>query len=95
MRSGGTWKQNPPTNNIREVKIMNDDKMLRFNVLQMAQTMCDQEYLLGQEMKRDATAKYPTVNDVIKKAEVLMGFVNAPGTIGEQVRGSAELLNEG
>ena len=73
---------------------MNDDKMLRFNVLQMAQTMCDQEYLLGQEVKRDATAKYPTVNDVIKKAEVLMGFVNAPGAIGEQVRGSAELLNE-
>ena len=94
MRSGGTWKQNPPTNTIREVKIMNDDKMLRFNVLQMAQTMCDQEYLLGQEMKRDAMVKYPTVTDVIKKAEVLMGFVNAPGTIGEQVAGSAELLNE-
>jgi hypothetical protein len=74
---------------------MNDDKMLRFNVLQMAQTMCDQEYLLGQEVKRDAMVKYPTVNDVIKKAEVLMGFVNAPGTIGEQVAGSAELLNEG
>jgi len=73
---------------------MNDDKMLRFNVLQMAQTMCDQEYLLGQEIKCDAKAKYPTVNDVIRKAEVLMGFVNAPGTIGEQVRGSAELLNE-
>ena len=69
-----------------------NDKMLRFNVLQMAQSMCDQEYLLGQEVKRDATAKYPTVNDVIRKAEVLMGFVNAP--VGEQVRGSAELLNE-
>ena len=95
MRSGGTWKQNPPTNFIRKVIIMNDDKMLRFNVLQMAQTMCDQEYLLGQEVKRDAMVKYPTVNDVIKKAEVLMGFVNAPGTIGEQVAGSAELLNEG
>jgi hypothetical protein len=73
---------------------MNDDKMLRFNVLQMAQTMCDQEYLLGMEMKRADMVKYPTVTDVIKKAEVLMGFVNAPGTIGEQVRGSAELLNE-
>ena len=73
---------------------MNDDKMLRFNVLQMAQTMCDQEYLLGMEMKRADMVKYPTVTDVIKKAEVLMGFVNAPGTIGEQVHGSAELLTE-
>ena len=71
---------------------MNDDKMLRFNVLQMAQSMCDQEYLLGQEIKRDAKSKYPTVNDVIKKAEKLMTFVDRP--VGEQVRGSAELLNE-
>ena len=56
---------------------MNDnDKMLRFNVLQMAQTMCDQEYLLGQEIKRDAKRKYPTEDDVIAKAKKLMTFVD-------------------
>lgn len=53
-----------------------NDKMLRFNVLQMAQTMCDQEYLLGQEIKRDAKRKYPTEEDVIAKAKKLMTFVD-------------------
>jgi len=53
-----------------------NDKMLRFNVLQMAQTMCDQEYLLGQEIKRDAKRKYPTEDDVIAKAKKLMTFVD-------------------
>ena len=94
MRSGGTWKQNPPTNSIREVKIMNDDKMLRFNVLQMAQSMCDQEFLFASERTGETQTKFPTAQDVIKKAETLMTFINAPAPIGEQVRGSAELLNE-
>ena len=44
---------------------MTDDKYLRFQVLQMAQTMCDQEYLMGQEIKRDA--KRNLVSEVSKR----------------------------
>ena len=53
-----------------------NDKQLRFQVLQMAQTMCDQEYLFAQEIKRDAKRKFPTEDDVIAKAKKLMTFVD-------------------
>lgn len=55
-----------------------NDKQLRFQVLQMAQTMCDQEYLFAQEVKRDAKRKFPSVEDVIAKADKLMAFVDEP-----------------
>ena len=55
-----------------------NDKQLRFQVLQMAQTMCDQEYLFAQEVKRDAKRKFPTEEDVIAKAKKLMTFVDDP-----------------
>lgn len=53
-----------------------NEKQLRFQVLQMAQTMCDQEYILGQEIMRSAKTKYPTEEDVIAKAKKLMTFVD-------------------
>jgi hypothetical protein len=53
-----------------------NEKQLRFQVLQMAQTMCDQEYILGQEIMRSAKRKYPTEEDVITKAKKLMTFVD-------------------
>lgn len=53
-----------------------NEKQLRFQVLQMAQTMCDQEYILGQEIMRSAKRKYPTEEDVIAKAKKLMTFVD-------------------
>ena len=55
-----------------------NDKQLRFQVLQMAQTMCDQEYLFAQEVKRDAKRKFPNEDDVIAKAKRLMTFVDDP-----------------
>ena len=55
-----------------------NDKQLRFQVLQMAQTMCDQEYLFAQEVKRDAKRKFPNEDDVIAKAKKLMTFVDDP-----------------
>ena len=55
-----------------------NDKQLRFQVLQMAQSMCDQEYLFAQEVKRDAKRKFPSEDDVIAKAKKLMTFVDEP-----------------
>jgi len=69
-----------------------NDKQLRFQVLQMAQTMCDQEYLFAQEVKRDAKRKYPDVDSVITKAKQLMAFVDEPAD--PTVKTVTQLLTE-
>jgi len=69
-----------------------NDKQLRFQVLQMAQTMCDQEYLFAQEIKRDAKRKFPTEDDVIAKAKKLMTFVDDPAD--PMVASVTQLLTE-
>ena len=69
-----------------------NDKQLRFQVLQMAQTMCDQEYLFAQEVKRDAKRKFPTEEDVIAKAKKLMTFVDDPAD--SAVKNVTQLLTE-
>ena len=69
-----------------------NDKQLRFQVLQMAQTMCDQEYLFAQEVKRDAKRKFPTEDDVIAKAKKLMTFVDDPAD--PVVKSVTQLLTE-
>ena len=69
-----------------------NDKQLRFQVLQMAQTMCDQEYLFAQEVKRDAKRKFPTEEDVIAKAKKLMTFVDDPAD--STVESVTQLLTE-
>jgi hypothetical protein len=69
-----------------------NDKQLRFQVLQMAQTMCDQEYLFAQEVKRDAKRKFPTEEDVIAKAKKLMTFVDDPAD--STVNSVTQLLTE-
>ena len=69
-----------------------NDKQLRFQVLQMAQTMCDQEYLFAQEVKRDAKRKFPNEDDVIAKAKRLMTFVDDPPD--PTVKNVTQLLTE-
>jgi hypothetical protein len=69
-----------------------NDKQLRFQVLQMAQTMCDQEYLFAQEVKRDAKRKFPSEDDVIAKAKKLMTFVDDPAD--PTVKSVTQLLTE-
>jgi len=69
-----------------------NDKQLRFQVLQMAQTMCDQEYLFAQEVKRDAKRKFPTEEEVIAKAKKLMTFVDDPAD--PTVKSVTQLLTE-
>jgi hypothetical protein len=69
-----------------------NDKQLRFQVLQMAQTMCDQEYLFAQEVKRDAKRKFPSEDDVIAKAKKLMTFVDDPAD--PMVKNVTQLLTE-
>jgi len=69
-----------------------NDKQLRFQVLQMAQSMCDQEYLFAQEIKRDAKRKFPTEDDVIAKAKKLMTFVDDPAD--PTVKSVTQLLTE-
>jgi len=69
-----------------------NDKQLRFQVLQMAQTMCDQEYLFAQEIKRDAKRKFPSEDDVIAKAKKLMTFVDDPAD--PMVASVTQLLTE-
>ena len=69
-----------------------NDKQLRFQVLQMAQTMCDQEYLFAQEVKRDAKRKFPNEDDVIAKAKRLMTFVDDPAD--PTVKSVTQLLTE-
>ena len=69
-----------------------NDKQLRFQVLQMAQTMCDQEYLFAQEVKRDAKRKFPNEDDVIAKAKRLMTFVDDPAD--PTVKNVTQLLTE-
>jgi hypothetical protein len=54
---------------------MSEEKHIRLSVLQMAQSMCDAEYLIAAE--RGATQKpFPTTAEVIKKADELMAFVD-------------------
>lgn len=69
-----------------------NDKQLRFQILQMAQSMCDQEYLFAQEVKRDAKRKYPDVDSVITKAKQLMAFVDDPAD--PMVASVTQLLTE-
>jgi hypothetical protein len=69
-----------------------NDKQLRFQVLQMAQSMCDQEYLFAQEVKRDAKRKFPNEDDVIAKAKRLMTFVDEPADL--TVKSVTQLLTE-
>ena len=69
-----------------------NDKQLRFQVLQMAQSMCDQEYLFAQEVKRDAKRKFPNEDDVIAKAKRLMTFVDDPAD--PTVKSVTQLLTE-
>jgi len=69
-----------------------NDKQLRFQVLQMAQAMCDQEYLFAQEIKRDAKRKFPSEDDVIAKAKKLMTFVDDPAD--PTVKSVTQLLTE-
>jgi len=69
-----------------------NDKQLRFQVLQMAQSMCDQEYLFAQEIKRDAKRKFPNEDDVIAKAKRLMTFVDDPAD--PTVKSVTQLLTE-
>ena len=69
-----------------------NDKQLRFQVLQMAQSMCDQEYLFAQEVKRDARRKFPNEDDVIAKAKRLMTFVDDPAD--PTVKNVTQLLTE-
>ena len=69
-----------------------NEKQLRFQVLQMAQTMCDQEYLFAQEIKLDAKRKYPDVDSVIDKAKQLMTFVD--DIADPTVKTVAQLLTE-
>jgi hypothetical protein len=69
-----------------------NDKQLRFQVLQMAQTMCDQEYIFAQEVKRDAKRKFPSEDDVIAKAKKLMTFVDDPAD--PTVKSVTQLLTE-
>ena len=69
-----------------------NDKQLRFQVLQMAQSMCDQEYLFAQEVKRDAKRKFPSEDDVIAKAKKLMTFVDDPAD--PTVKSVTQLLTE-
>ena len=54
---------------------MTDDKMIRFSVLQMAQAMCDQEFLFAAE-RGGEQKPFPTTQDVIRKASELMTFVD-------------------
>ena len=69
-----------------------NDKQLRFQVLQMAQSMCDQEYLFAQEIKRDAKRKFPNEDDVNAKAKKLMTFVDDPAD--PTVKSVTQLLTE-
>ena len=69
-----------------------NEKQLRFQVLQMAQTMCDQEYLFKQEIKRDAKRKYPDEHEVIAKAKTLMTFVD--DIADPMVKNVTQLLTE-
>jgi hypothetical protein len=69
-----------------------NDKQIRFQVLQMAQAMCDQEYLFAQEIKRDAKRKFPSEDDVIAKAKKLMTFVDDPAD--STVKSVTQLLTE-
>jgi len=69
-----------------------NDKQLRFQILQMAQTICDQEYHWAQEIKRDAKRKFPSEDDVIAKAKKLMTFVDDPSDA--LVKSVTQLLTE-
>ena len=54
---------------------MSEEKHIRLSVLQMAQSMCDAEYLIAAE-RGGAQKPFPTTAEVIKKANELMAFVD-------------------
>ena len=58
---------------------MSDDKMIRLSVLQMAQSMCDQEFLLSAE-RGGAQKPFPTTQDIIRKANDFIAFVDETTT---------------
>jgi hypothetical protein len=53
-----------------------NEKQIRFSVLQMAQTMCDQEFLFSYEQGGEIKKPFPTPKEVIGKATELMSFVD-------------------
>jgi hypothetical protein len=74
------------------------DKEIRLQVLQMAQVMCDQEFLFSAE-KTGSQIPFPTTTDIVSKAQELMKFVDSDNPSEQyrrpsQVPGSAELLTE-
>jgi hypothetical protein len=54
---------------------MSEEKHIRLSVLQMAQSMCDAEYLIAAE-RGGVQKPFPTTAEVIKKADELMAFVD-------------------
>jgi len=54
---------------------MSDEKMIRLSVLQMAQAMCDQEYLFAAE-RGGEQKPFPSTKEIIQKADELMTFVD-------------------
>jgi hypothetical protein len=73
---------------------MSEEKHIRLSVLQMAQSMCDAEYLIAAE-RGGAQKPFPTTADVIKKADELMAFVDDVRDIRDPtVKNVTELLSE-
>jgi hypothetical protein len=54
---------------------MSEEKQIRLSVLQMAQSMCDAEYIIAAE-RGGVQKPFPTTAEVIKKADELMAFVD-------------------
>jgi hypothetical protein len=54
---------------------MSEEKHIRLSVLQMAQSMCDAEYLIAAE-RGGEQKPFPTTAEVIKKADELMKFID-------------------
>jgi len=54
---------------------MSEEKHIRLSVLQMAQSMCDAEYLIAAE-RGGVQKPFPTTAEVIKKADELMKFID-------------------
>jgi hypothetical protein len=54
---------------------MSEEKHIRLSVLQMAQSMCDAEYIIAAE-RGGVQKPFPTTAEVIKKADELMAFVD-------------------
>ena len=69
---------------------MSEEKHIRLSVLQMAQSMCDGEFLMSAE--NGLAKSFPTTSEVIKKADELMTFVY--GIRDPTVKNVTQLLSE-